>query len=94
MNNLNRCSFVVIDKNTNKRRKCKRKVNNIYCFQHSDRIIKNKHNKQYKQNTKNDELKDWTIGTCYFCHDECNPCSQTCGSCARNLTRWTYIDEC
>jgi len=26
------------------------------------------------------------IGTCYMCGFECNPCSQTCGMCARNMT--------
>jgi hypothetical protein len=26
------------------------------------------------------------IGTCCFCGDECNPCSQSCGSCTRSLS--------
>ena len=26
------------------------------------------------------------IGTCCFCNGECNPSSQTCGSCARKIT--------
>ena len=25
-------------------------------------------------------------GVCYICNGDCNPCSQTCGSCARDLT--------
>lgn len=26
------------------------------------------------------------IGTCCFCGYECNPCSQSCGSCVRSIT--------
>lgn len=29
---------------------------------------------------------DWDVGICYLCGYECNPCSQTCGVCARNMT--------
>lgn len=28
------------------------------------------------------------IGTCFVCHEACNPCSQTCGRCARDLTMY------
>lgn len=26
------------------------------------------------------------VGICYICKENCNPSSQTCGRCARNLT--------
>ena len=26
------------------------------------------------------------IGRCCFCQGECNPCSQSCGRCARDMT--------
>ena len=26
------------------------------------------------------------VGICQFCHEPCNPCSQSCGICARKLT--------
>ena len=29
---------------------------------------------------------NWDEGTCYVCSYECNPASQTCGICARNMT--------
>lgn len=25
------------------------------------------------------------VGTCYMCNDDCNPCSQVCGRCARTM---------
>ena len=32
------------------------------------------------------DIYEMDIGTCCFCGDECNPCSQSCGRCARSLT--------
>lgn len=29
------------------------------------------------------------IGICCFCGNECNPCSQSCGRCARSITGFT-----
>lgn len=29
-----------------------------------------------------------TIGICCFCNEKCNPMSQCCGRCARNLRFW------
>ena len=64
-----RCSEYVIDKGTNKRRKCKKKViyGKKYCHIHDDLF------------------KDWEVGKCCFCLEECNPASQSCGRCARQL---------
>lgn len=31
------------------------------------------------------DADDWIPGTCWFCEDECNEQSQTCGKCARKL---------
>lgn len=32
---------------------------------------------------------DMDIGICCFCGDECNPCSQSCGSCSRIISGFT-----
>jgi len=37
-------------------------------------------NKMSSSNTKE------VLGRCYVCNEECNPCSQTCGICARKIT--------
>jgi hypothetical protein len=29
---------------------------------------------------------NWEEGICYECHEQCNPCSQVCGRCARRMT--------
>jgi hypothetical protein len=36
------------------------------------------------EDTMIEELK----GSCCFCNEECNPCSQSCGRCARQMTGW------
>jgi hypothetical protein len=30
------------------------------------------------------------VGTCCFCAGDCNPMSQSCGRCARNMTTWLF----
>jgi len=34
---------------------------------------------------------EWKVGKCCFCLNECNPCSQSCGKCARILS-WYGIE--
>lgn len=33
------------------------------------------------------------FGTCCFCGEGCNPCSQSCGRCARQLIWCSTLDE-
>ncbi len=35
---------------------------------------------------KDDNTEEPEVGTCCFCKGECNPASQSCGSCARSLS--------
>jgi len=53
-------------------------------------IISNRKCKRYalinnkcKQHNKIQQLLD---SKCFICGNDCNPCSQTCGHCARKLT--------
>lgn len=34
---------------------------------------------------KQHDIYKYKIGQCCFCGFECNPCSQCCGRCARNM---------
>ena len=66
-----RCRHTVIDKCTGNKRLCKHNTNNMsqYC---------NTHYNLYQNN------KDYaTYCVCCFCGEQCNPCSQSCGICAR-----------
>ena len=39
----------------------------------------------------NVELKEnKEVNNCYFCQQECNPNSQSCGRCSRELTSWFW----
>jgi len=33
---------------------------------------------------------DIDIGYCCFCNEPCNPCSQSCGMCARRVSMMTF----
>ena len=66
-----RCSEYVFDRNKKIRRKCKNRITNnkTYCSIHKE----------------DDPFKNWRMGLCCFCLEECNPASQSCGRCARML---------
>lgn len=92
-----RCINIVIDKTTKKSRKCKRIVKDTgtYCKQHTDKIKYTLQRSDSCLSTVSDKsiastvscnYDDFEIGKCCFCNNDCNPCSQTCGRCARNLT--------
>jgi hypothetical protein len=75
----NRCKHKVNAKNISGRvykRKCYRRANypSKYCKQHF----------QIKERRMERLLSE--IGICYRCKEDCNPASQVCGRCARQLT--------
>ena len=70
MKTKKRCSKIVAN------RKCKRFTEEEFCFQHKEL--------KFHENFENNF--DPSKGYCCFCGDECNPCSQSCGKCARRLT--------
>jgi len=79
-----RCMFYIKDRETKKIRKCKNNsVHDLLCVKHSKNItnIKNIRNIDQEKSIY-DELG---YGSCCFCHGECNPLSQACGRCLRNL---------
>lgn len=43
-------------------------------------------NTLYDSSFYTSEETEEEVGICCFCGDYCNPCSQSCGSCARNQT--------
>lgn len=72
-------------KNTNTQR-CKRKTTDVFCYQH-------KRVKLNPPETVTDEMLKREIeeikqeeGICYNCGEDCNPCSQMCGRCMRELS--------
>ena len=73
-----RCTVIVLDNKTKKSRKCKNITNDsIFCRIHINTFIPIINN-NFDSNTV-------YINKCCFCNEECNPCSQSCGRCARNL---------
>ena len=42
--------------------------------------------KKQRQKPEPKEYHDPEYGVCCFCNGECNPCSQSCGICARVMT--------
>ena len=40
-------------------------------------------------NTDNLEPNVWEDGVCCFCSGPCNPLSQSCGTCSRQITGWS-----
>lgn len=70
-----RCINIVFDNSRKKYRKCKR---NIYL----NKMCKQHYHIQLYQMIKLSELNS----LCCFCGNECNPCSQSCGKCAREIT--------
>lgn len=43
-----------------------------------------------EENTQYNELE---VGQCCFCGDECNPLSQSCGTCARSMTMYGFSSK-
>lgn len=86
----NRCQYQIIDS----KRKCKNHIySDHYCKVHYDIINKQQHDQSISTieiDTVNDETNDINneseYGTCCFCGEYCNPCSQSCGRCARQMT--------
>jgi hypothetical protein len=80
-----------LGKNINYMR-CKRKTTEEFCYQH--KRIKLTPPEVTDEMVKQEiaELKD-EQGICYNCSEECNPCSQLCGRCMRqlNLRRLGWI---
>jgi hypothetical protein len=73
----NRCIYKISD---SKPHRCKNHIHkNFYCKIHYD-IINNVNLVDNKTDTTDE------YGTCCFCGDYCNPCSQSCGRCAREIT--------
>lgn len=70
-----RCNQQIYNAKTYKFRKCRRncKSGSLYCFQHTEHI---------------DHEDDPDVGTCCFCGGECNPSSQACGRCPREIGGW------
>ncbi len=67
-----RCEYYI--SKTGRKRRCKHR----------------KHNKRYNHRYCKQHLdmlqNNLEIGLCCFCGEECNPCSQSCGTCARSRT--------
>jgi len=74
-----RCCHEVEDRTTKRKRVCKRKTYDIYCTQHHE-LMNNLEEDSSYETIFEDE------GKCCFCQEECNPCSQACGRCARTLS--------
>lgn len=58
------------------------------CYSHlakelSDKKILASKAAAYDNINTNNEIEGWEIGVCYFCQEDCNPCSQACGRCVR-----------
>lgn len=72
-----RCQHKIYDRTAHYHRVCKRKSssNTDYCFQHKSRYTNDNSSEEFEE--------EFDIGQCYICKDPCNPCSQTCGRCAR-----------
>lgn len=61
----------------NKKRRCKRNAIMFgKCMQHNKNTINKDSNKQITD--------DYAV--CCFCGEHCNPCSQSCGICARIIS--------
>ena len=61
-------------KNNNGKR-CKNKITSEFKLDYNERKCYHHYNSF-----------NFDIGICYECKEECNPCSQLCGRCARQLT--------
>ena len=72
------CKHIIIDKMTQKQRQCKNKslMNSSFCYIHKSNEI---------ELIQDGEYQGMYRSYCCFCKIECNPCSQSCGSCARSF---------
>ena len=48
----------------------------------------NANDSAFSETDESSDIEEEVRGTCCFCGYECNPCSQTCGSCARSATAY------
>jgi len=65
-----------------KLKRCKHKV--VDKYSKKVRVCKNKTDGEYCH--IHNEIENFQEGLCCFCGEECNPCSQACGRCARALS--------
>ena len=83
-----RCQSQVTDKQTGKKRKCKKfvpeeSINNEkkFCTIHQLKYTE----EQSYSDTEYSSDYNFDVGECCFCGCECNPLSQSCGACPRNM---------
>jgi len=85
------CKHLVTDRSTGRIRNCRqRSNNNDYCYKHQPIIQNNNAKVQQKDAFLEDFVQhfqeDFNVGKCCFCNNDCNPMSQSCGRCARQVT--------
>lgn len=83
----NRCQYQIIDS----KRRCKNHIyHDLYCKVHYDIVNKEQHHNALlptiEINTVDDINHEPEYSICCFCGEHCNPCSQSCGRCAREMT--------
>ncbi len=84
-----RCQYIVVDKKTKRDRKCKRNALNgdDYCEQHKSPAEETSEETNVEE-TNVEEFDFPEFGVCCFCEGGCNPLSQCCGRCARQLSMY------